>query len=701
MEEPFPVYPDGFPPEIIKAFTELAGIAPLGNIAASGTEIIEELGVEHLESGRPIVYTSADSVFQVATHQKIWPVEKLHSICVAMREKLVPPHQVARVIARPFFGEAGQFVRSQERKDFTVVPPKPTLLDWAKEAGYPVVGIGKISDLFAGRGLTVSKPSKGLDICLEDILDTMEQITTGIIVANLGDFDTLWGHRNNPEGFAQGLEEFDRWLPEFEKQLREGNDLAIISADHGCDPTTSSTDHSREFVPLLVWTGVSPGVDLGTRQSFSDVAASMSEFLKLEVDCPGVSFIENLPGVQSNQSMNEADMAPEQPIEGDEEGSEDAPPASENLFFEVIEQESDVEVEDWTEFRKLQQEQVGFSGNLLVAAGKLTHEQLNELVGLALVRWLDRANLLTDEIKKHFKTRKEGVFWGDELVDDELISEEELAGFYVRGCGIPFLQLSGYQVPKEASAALPREAAVATGVLPIDKDGDRITVATARPVDTRVVEEVADWTGCQVRTVLAMRGQLLEALGRVYVTDAADNGKTEPSTNVTADEGEAAGEENAPPKSITEPKMGEEPRGGTEGKAEPEKVELGWLLHTAKAMTRNAYAPHSGLKVGAAVLADDGEVFAGCNVENDSYGLSICAERVAVFKAVSSGKRKIKAVAVFSDRIKGIRPCGACLQVIRQFGPEAHFVFESDGGVVETVSIKELLPQAFSLSESE
>jgi cytidine deaminase len=267
------------------------------------------------------------------------------------------------------------------------------------------------------------------------------------------------------------------------------------------------------------------------------------------------------------------------------------------------------------------------------------------------------------------------------LVEDGIISEEELARFYVRGCGIPYLQLSDYKIPQDALGALPREAAVSAGVLPIEKSDDRITVATARPADSRLVEEVVQRTGCHVRTVLAMRDQLLEALGRAYSGEPGE---------------EKEARDDSPPRHEEEA-VSSPDESSKQKEAMPQEVEFEWLLHAAKAMAKNAYAPHSNLHVGAAVLADNGEVFAGCNIENDSYSLSICAERVAIFRAVCAGRREIRALAVVSDRIKGIRPCGACLQVIKQFGPEAYLVFESAEGGVEIISINELLPQAFSL----
>ena len=281
-EKPFPTYPNGFPPEIIEAFEKAIGRKVLGNKPASGTAIIEELGEEHLRTGYPIVYTSADSVFQIAAHEEIVPVEQLYEWCRIAREILRGEHEVARVIARPFIGTPGNFKRTPRRRDFSVPPPYPTLLDALTEVGLKVVTVGKIDDIFAGRGVTFA-------VHTSDNRDGMQQVETlttqgdfDFLWCTLVDFDTVYGHRNNPQGFAQALREFDEWLGNFLPKLREG-DLLIITADHGNDPTTPSTDHSREYVPLLIWTpSLKEGKPLGVRQTFADVAATIADWLKVE-----------------------------------------------------------------------------------------------------------------------------------------------------------------------------------------------------------------------------------------------------------------------------------------------------------------------------------------------------------------------------------------------------------------------------------
>ncbi|NHM27870.1 phosphopentomutase [Desulfofundulus sp. TPOSR] len=293
LERPFPVYPHGFPPEIIKPFEERIGRPVLGNKAASGTAIIEELGPEHMRTGYPIVYTSADSVFQIAAHEEIIPVEELYRMCRIARELLTGDHAVGRVIARPFVGRPGAFKRTDRRRDFSLPPPGPTILDLLLENGFPVLAVGKIEDIFAGKGITEAVHTEGNMDGVDQTLACMRRLERGLIFTNLVDFDMLYGHRNNPRGYADALEAFDRRLPEILHATRP-DEVLIITADHGCDPTTSSTDHSREYVPLLVYgQKVKPGVNLGTRSTFSDVAATVAELFGLSYP-RGTSFAREI-----------------------------------------------------------------------------------------------------------------------------------------------------------------------------------------------------------------------------------------------------------------------------------------------------------------------------------------------------------------------------------------------------------------------
>jgi phosphopentomutase len=253
----------------------------LGNKVASGTVIIEELGARHMETGYPIVYTSADSVFQVAAHEEVIPVEELYRICRIARELLVDDHAVGRVIARPFEGKPGSFRRTANRHDFSLKPPRKTVLDLLKENNIPVTAVGKIQDIFDGEGITNAVHTKGNTDGVDQALKLMRSGTQGLVFTNLVDFDMLYGHRNNPRGYADALEELDRRMPELFRELRE-DDVLIITADHGCDPTTQSTDHSREYVPLLVYgRPVRGGVDLGIRETFADVGATIAEIFGL------------------------------------------------------------------------------------------------------------------------------------------------------------------------------------------------------------------------------------------------------------------------------------------------------------------------------------------------------------------------------------------------------------------------------------
>ncbi len=287
--KPFPTYPNGFPPEIIEAFEQAIGRKVLGNKPASGTAIIEELGEEHLRTGYPIVYTSADSVFQIAAHEDIVPVETLYRWCEIAREILRGEHEVSRVIARPFVGTPGNFKRTPRRKDFSVPPPYPTLLDALTENGLTVVTVGKVDDIFAGRGVSRAIHTSDNHDGMEQVEKLVAKEDFDFLWCTLVDFDTLYGHRNNPQGFAQALEEFDHWLEKFLSKLREG-DLLLITADHGNDPTTPSTDHSREYVPLLVWTPtLRKGKPLGIRETFADVAATVADWLGVKWQGAGKS----------------------------------------------------------------------------------------------------------------------------------------------------------------------------------------------------------------------------------------------------------------------------------------------------------------------------------------------------------------------------------------------------------------------------
>lgn len=292
---PFPTYPNGFPNEVVEPFQKKIGRKILGNKIASGTEIIQELGSEHLETGFPIVYTSVDSVFQIAAHEEVIPVEELYSICESARKLLIPPHHLARVIARPFTGKPGSFVRTPRRKDFSIDPTGLTLLDLAKEKKKIVVGIGKTGDLFQDRGFAQSIKTQSDEDGLKITLETIKNSKASIIFTNLVDFDSKYGHRNDPLGLAQNLELFDRYLLRIVKELQP-EDLLMITADHGCDPTlTSSTDHTRERVPLLVaGKPVQHRKDLGLRSSFADVGQTVAAYLGLPSLPNGTSFLGEL-----------------------------------------------------------------------------------------------------------------------------------------------------------------------------------------------------------------------------------------------------------------------------------------------------------------------------------------------------------------------------------------------------------------------
>ncbi len=295
LAKPFPLFPHGFPPEVMEEFERRIGRGTLGNKAASGTEIIQELGEEHVRTGSPIVYTSADSVFQVAAHEEVIPLFELYKICETAREILRGKYEVGRVIARPFIGEPGHFTRTSNRHDYAVPPPKGMLLDKLAERKVEVFGVGKIFDIFLGRGIGDSEKTKTNADGMAKTLKAMDAVERGLIFVNLVDFDMLYGHRNDVEGYARALEEVDAWLPSLEAKLGE-DDLAILTADHGCDPTTPSTDHSREYVPVLTYgKRARGGVALGTRGSLSDLGQTVAENFGTRIE-QGESFLKEIVG---------------------------------------------------------------------------------------------------------------------------------------------------------------------------------------------------------------------------------------------------------------------------------------------------------------------------------------------------------------------------------------------------------------------
>lgn len=296
LERPFPTYPKGFPDSILTEFCNATGRGYLENKTASGTEIISRLGEEHQRTGKWIVYTSADSVFQIAAHEETVPLEELYDACKKARTILQGEHAVGRIIARPFVGTPGDYQRAQaHRHDYSLVPTSNTFMDWAKEAGHSVIGIGKIEDIFVGKGLTKALHQgdnhEGIHHTINEVKDAPDH---SFIFTNLVDFDSRYGHRNDPKGMAEALMEFDRHLPDILAGMRE-NDLLIITADHGCDPTMPGTDHSREHIPMLAYRkGMEHGQEIAKRESFADIAATLAEGWGLKTDLAGESFLKHI-----------------------------------------------------------------------------------------------------------------------------------------------------------------------------------------------------------------------------------------------------------------------------------------------------------------------------------------------------------------------------------------------------------------------
>jgi phosphopentomutase len=300
LDRAFPTYPDGFPADVMDAWERETGLGWLGNHAASGTVIIQELGDEHVRTGKPIIYTSADSVFQIAAHEDVVPIEELYRLCTIARTRVcVGRHAVGRVIARPFLGpdETGTYERTHRRRDFALEPPEPTVLDVLTREGVPCYGIGKIGEIFAWRGICESPHSTDNMNGFDHLIDRVVASGPGFVFANLVDFDMVWGHRNDFAGYAAGLEAVDARIPDLLDAMGAG-DLLIVTADHGCDPTTPSTDHSREYTPLLAkMKGVEHGVGLGTRSTFGDIGETVLDFYGLGGRCGrGASFLAEVRG---------------------------------------------------------------------------------------------------------------------------------------------------------------------------------------------------------------------------------------------------------------------------------------------------------------------------------------------------------------------------------------------------------------------
>lgn len=290
LEKPLRTFPDGFPADIIREFEEKAGTKVIGNIVASGTEIIKQLGEEHKRTGYPIVYTSADSVFQIAADEAVIPLEKLYRMCEIARGMFVGDRTIGRIIARPYIVRDGEYIRTSNRRDFAMDPPARTMLDYLKDSGFEVSAVGKIEDIFNKNGISRAVHIKNNNDGVDKTLEYMKTAGEGLIFTNLVDFDMVYGHRNNVKGYAQALEEFDARLPEIMSEMREG-DVLMITADHGCDPVSKSTDHSREYIPLLVYgKGIRGGVNLGIRECFCDIGKTILDFFGVENEINGTSF---------------------------------------------------------------------------------------------------------------------------------------------------------------------------------------------------------------------------------------------------------------------------------------------------------------------------------------------------------------------------------------------------------------------------
>ena len=292
-EKPMPTFPNGFPQYFIDEFSKKINTGVLCNKVYSGTEVIKDYGEEHIKTGKPIVYTSADSVFQIAAHEDIVPLDELYKFCKIAREMLTGELAVGRVIARPFIGEYPNFTRTSNRHDFSLIPPKDTILNCLQNSGYDVIGIGKIWDIFAGSGINKKILTKGNLDGMSKTLDVFNEDFNGLCFTNLVDFDMLYGHRNDVDNYAKAMSEFDNWLTSFLPMLKD-TDMLIITADHGCDPATPSTDHSREYVPVLMYNKHIKPTNLGTRNSFADLGKTIGDIFNITTNIAGTSFIDRI-----------------------------------------------------------------------------------------------------------------------------------------------------------------------------------------------------------------------------------------------------------------------------------------------------------------------------------------------------------------------------------------------------------------------
>ncbi len=294
VDKPFATFPQGFPDELIERFADIVGVPPIGNVSASGISILKTFGAEHLRTGRPILYTSVDSVFQIAAHEDVYAVEQLYELCRLVKP-LTDEYDIARVIARPFTGNAQEgFRRTPRRKDFPTPPPRPTLLEYLVDEAYAVATVGKINDLFAGRGITSNISTDDNHDGMQKALSAFSSLENGLLMVNLIDFDMVYGHRKDAMGFGRALEEFDAWLPHLFAKMQV-EDLLVVTADHGCDPTTEGTDHTREYVPVLAWSKLMrQGSSLGDRKSFADIAATLADFYGIKGGIAGESFLQDL-----------------------------------------------------------------------------------------------------------------------------------------------------------------------------------------------------------------------------------------------------------------------------------------------------------------------------------------------------------------------------------------------------------------------
>lgn len=648
-QKPMPTFPKGFPQPLIDRISEATGRGILCNMPYSGTNVIRDYGPQHLKSGDLIIYTSADSVLQVAAHEEVICIEELYEICRKIREICTGEYAVGRVIARPFIGTFPDYERTSGRHDFSLEPPKETVLDMICAQGLKVYAVGKINDIFAGCGISeFVRTSSNMD-GVDKTIEYMKRDEGGLIFTNLVDFDMLYGHRNNVEGYKKALIDFDNRLPEILGAMKE-DDVLMITADHGCDPSTPSTDHSRENTFWLIYgENIKEGVNLGTGETFADIGATILEYLGVYGKTDGTSFFEDL--VTDGFVTKRVD----------------------HTNLNVTAGSADIE-KLCAEARRYKAASVCVAPYYVKKAKELLKDDVKVCTVIGFPNGYNKTSIKCAEAEAAIEDGadeidmvinqgmvKDGLFFsiGDEIATVKKVCKDHVLKVIIETC------------------LLTQEETVKLCEVVSDAGADFIKTSTG-----------FSKSGANIETVRLMRRSSPAGLG----IKAAGGIKSIWDAKALL----AAGADRLGTSSI----IGKLIENGEEGqdKALSENMKL---MDAAKEARKKAYAPYSHYTVGAALLCNDGRVFKGCNVENAAFSPGTCAERTAVIKAVSEGAYGFKAIAIAGGRlgeeIGTTAPCGVCRQVLSEFcGPEMDIIMQYGDGI-RVVKLGQLLPENFKL----